>query len=213
MPLNLHLEANSAQELLAMLHDLIAATITAAGVQGLPVSHVPNSDTAVLALFTTEELLAQVALRTQQETATMPGVAGAQDTTLPLPGIEPAPAPVAAAPKRRGRPPKAAPEPAPVQPNGHDTTGESEPDPAAIAADPTLTGTGLGEVAFDMPDRSEMERLISALFSRGKTMDQVRELIAQETGAPTLGKAKPETWPRLRDAALQELKNMAARVS
>lgn len=188
--ISLNIEYDTPDALLRTLLNLAETVQVAAG--GPPLA---EDGGANIALFTTEELQAELTRRLN----------GSQQFAME--GVAAAPTP-----KKRGRPPKAAaPEVLPGQGNLF-AESEQPPDPAALPNQTEIPDTGTGGVASTGPDQLEMERLISAVFSRSKDMERLRKLMLEVTGFATLNKSPKETWPRLKQVLEAELVDLNKKV-
>lgn len=200
--IDIHIQASDPPEMVSYLVALTAAVHSAMGAPPLA-----QQQRDGLALFTTDELMAELAARGEANGSVQGVLFDMDGAPSPQADQEVTPRPPA---KKRGRPAK---EPAVPAPEPHPTTGELFPQAEALPAkEPELPDMGVGGVASTGPDKVEMERLISALYSRGKDAAHMRDFMVSVTGEPTLGKTPKEKWPVLKAAIEQELKNLDARV-
>lgn len=87
---------------------------------------------------------------------------------------------------------------------------EPEPDPAALPKEPDKAPPPGDPITANVPDRSEMESLLSSLYAL-TSMEFMRDVILEHTGQPTLSKAPPDTWGKLKVALLAGIEEHKAK--
>lgn len=157
------------------LHDILYETLEV----GTPANVQPG-----IALFSTEEIKAELERRAFDLAANDP---------------QPQAQPAEAKPKPARKTVKAK-----AEPEAQPPAEEPEPDAAAVPEKAQTIDREGGGVASDMPSLADMEAVITRYFAVA-SMDAMRQVVFEVTGAKTLKAAPKETWAPLKKRLEQEL--------
>lgn len=140
----------------------------------------PATEQAVpsLALYSTEEIKSELERR-----------------TFDIGNADPI-QPEKAKPGRKAKPPPAPPAPA--------AANDPEPDKAALPDGPQEVDRDIGGAAPDLPSSEDMEALLARFFAVA-SLDTMRQIVFETTGAKTLKAAPRDTWPKLKARLEHEL--------
>lgn len=176
----------------------------------------PANDETSLALYSSDELLAELTMRQTTVEARPNGSPPEMpdDAKMPTPENNPVPA---VAKRKRGRPPKAVSTQAATASAtvaaADPATNEPAPEPAALpteAAKPPDPNPA--SVAPELPGEDDMLLLLSETYSASDDMELVRNIMKEVGGKTQLSQIPVNLWPTLRDRLQGELARIKGQV-